>query len=89
MSPPDCRHNSYPGEQLTSSGPETLAQTLSRETKTDPDLACLVEGWPALPEALRAGIVAMVNAASKGRILQHSEEVRGEFLELPIRGTAR
>lgn len=30
----------------------------------DPDLARLVEAWPTLPAALKAGIVAMVNAAN-------------------------
>jgi len=29
----------------------------------DPDLAAVVEAWPDLPEALKAGIVAMVKAA--------------------------
>jgi hypothetical protein len=29
-----------------------------------PDLAAVVDAWPQLPEALRAGIVAMVKAAS-------------------------
>jgi len=32
--------------------------------KTDPDLTAVVEAWPDLPEALKAGIVAMVKAAS-------------------------
>jgi len=32
-------------------------------TPQDPDLAAVVAAWPGLPEALRAGIVAMVNAA--------------------------
>jgi hypothetical protein len=32
----------------------------------DPDLALVVERWPDLPEAVRAGIVAMVKAARKG-----------------------
>ena len=32
--------------------------------KTDPDLAAVVEAWPDLPEALKAGIVAMVKAAA-------------------------
>jgi hypothetical protein len=32
-------------------------------TPADPDLALLVCRWKALPEALRAGIVAMVRAA--------------------------
>jgi hypothetical protein len=30
-----------------------------------PDLAAVVKAWPRLPEALKAGIVAMVKAASK------------------------
>jgi hypothetical protein len=32
--------------------------------KTDPDLAAVVAAWPELPEAIRAGIVAMVKTAS-------------------------
>jgi hypothetical protein len=31
--------------------------------KTDPDLAAVVAAWPELPEAIRAGIVAMVKTA--------------------------
>ena len=31
----------------------------------DPDLAAVVDAWPALPEAIKAGILAMVNAASE------------------------
>jgi hypothetical protein len=46
---------------------ETLAQTLARETQADPDLARIVGAWPMLPDALRAGIVAVVQAASKGQ----------------------
>jgi hypothetical protein len=33
--------------------------------QTDPDLAAVVAAWDRLPEAVRAGIVAMVKAASK------------------------
>jgi hypothetical protein len=34
----------------------------------DPDLAAVVLAWPTLPEAIRSGIVAMVEAATgKGR----------------------
>jgi hypothetical protein len=32
-------------------------------TQKSPDLAVVVERWEALPEAVRAGIVAMVRAA--------------------------
>ena len=31
----------------------------------DPDLAAVMAAWPDLPEALKAGIVAMVKAAAK------------------------
>jgi len=30
---------------------------------TDPQLASLIDAWPDLPEAIRAGIVAMVIAS--------------------------
>jgi hypothetical protein len=32
-----------------------------------PDLAAVVSAWPALPQALRAGIVAIVKAAGQAR----------------------
>jgi hypothetical protein len=31
--------------------------------QTDPDLAAVIDAWPALPEVVRAGILAMVRAA--------------------------
>jgi len=36
---------------------------LTDTCKTDPGLAAVVAAWPELPEAIRAGIVAMVKAA--------------------------
>jgi hypothetical protein len=34
----------------------------------DPDLAAVVEAWPSLPDAVRAGIIAMVRSyAASGR----------------------
>jgi hypothetical protein len=32
--------------------------------QTDPELARIVDAWPTLPDALKAGILAMVEAAS-------------------------
>lgn len=32
---------------------------------SDPDLLTVVEAWPALPDEVKAGILAMVTAASK------------------------
>ena len=47
-----------------SSHQEPLAPDLLHDTcQTDPDLARIVDAWPTLPEAVRAGIVAMVKAA--------------------------
>jgi len=33
---------------------------------TPPDLAAVIDAWPALPEPIRAGILAMVRAAAPG-----------------------
>jgi hypothetical protein len=38
----------------------------SNRQPADPDLADVVNAWPSLPEALKAGIVAMVKAAKGG-----------------------
>jgi hypothetical protein len=35
-------------------------------TGNDTDLASVVDAWPALPDAIRAGIAAMVKAALLG-----------------------
>ena len=34
-------------------------------SETTPDLAEIIDAWPTLPEPIRAGIVAMVNASVK------------------------
>jgi hypothetical protein len=36
-----------------------------RGASNDPDLAAVIDAWDRLPEALRAGIVAMVKATAK------------------------
>jgi hypothetical protein len=33
----------------------------------DPDLAAVVDAWPTLPAAIKAGILAMIGAAEQGR----------------------
>ncbi|MCH9035571.1 MAG: hypothetical protein IID42_13900 [Planctomycetes bacterium] len=43
-----------------------MADSLADLLQNDPDLAAVISTWPELPEAVRAGIVAMVKAASAG-----------------------
>jgi hypothetical protein len=46
-----------------STGPSTGAQSGPSEPAfADPDLGAVVAAWPALPTAIRAGILAMVRA---------------------------
>ncbi len=42
----------------------TATQNATRLLPDDPDLAAVVNAWPDLPEAMKAGILAMVKAAS-------------------------
>ena len=41
---------------------EPLGLPLAYGPETDPDLAALVDAWPSLPDAVKAGILAMVKA---------------------------
>jgi hypothetical protein len=41
----------------------SLAHSLARETQIDPDLVRMIDAWPVLPAALKAGILAMIDAA--------------------------
>ncbi len=51
--------------QATDTPADALAPLLPTDnSKTDPDLAAVVDAWPTLPEALKAGILAMVKAAA-------------------------
>jgi hypothetical protein len=44
---------------------ENVAHHLPTDAcRTDPDLAAVVSAWPDLSEAIKAGILAMVKAAS-------------------------
>jgi len=49
---------------VTSNAPEPLAHSLAYQVEKDPSLKLLVERWHCLPEAIRAGIAAMVKATS-------------------------
>ena len=45
--------------------PQAPAVDTAVETKLDADLQRILDTWPTLPEAFRAGIVAMITAARK------------------------
>jgi len=38
----------------------------AREAPIDPELVAVVDAWPKLPQAIRAGILAMIRAAGDG-----------------------
>jgi hypothetical protein len=48
-------------KKLRNQAPPLTAQG-QRAESNDPDLAALIEAWDRLPEAIKAGIVAMVGA---------------------------
>lgn len=41
---------------------ETEAAQKAAHSHPDPDLAALIDAWPNLPEAMKAGILAMIRA---------------------------
>ena len=60
-----------PDDSSTSGGDETSpsrfpSSRVQEALRADPELEGLIEAWPELPDALRAGIVAMVKAAQDG-----------------------
>jgi len=64
MRPPLQKRKSLQAGNLCQDTPG-LAAHGQRAASNDPDLATVVEAWERLPEALRAGIMAMVKAASR------------------------
>jgi hypothetical protein len=49
---------------LASAGPSTATENATGLIPSDPDLHEIISAWPSLPEAIKAGIIAMVKAAS-------------------------
>ncbi len=49
-----------------SKGFRKLSQRHDSAASIDPELSAVIDTWDRLPEAVRAGIVAMVKAAAKG-----------------------
>ena len=56
-------------KDLANSAPTSAAESGAVRAQApvdDPDLATVMSVWPSLPEAVRVGIMAMVQAAEKG-----------------------
>ena len=50
-------------ENAESARTKNNTKRLEKTAQNDPELAAVIAAWPELPEAIRAGIVAMVRAA--------------------------
>jgi hypothetical protein len=66
MIPRSDSANTRPAKPLRLA-PPSLAAHGQRAKPDDPDLAALIDSWDSLPEAIRAGIMAMVRASSAGK----------------------
>jgi hypothetical protein len=64
LSPSEGKLNPESDKVLTSLKRRLAHRPAHRQESLPPDLALVFERWDALPEAVRAGIVAMVKAAS-------------------------
>ena len=51
-----------PGKLQISNVSSNIHPALAVPLPSDPELARLIDAWPTLPEALRTGILAMVDA---------------------------
>ena len=60
---PDLR-NQQCGNALRFSSPPVSHYIPTDTCQNDPDLAAVIEAWDRLPEAIRAGIMAIVTASS-------------------------
>jgi hypothetical protein len=74
--PPKAQPKS--GKSVTETPEIPLAHSLAREAHVCADLSLVIEAWPKLPAAIRTGIVAMIEAASK---TTHDVEDRLRMLE--------
>ena len=54
-----------PGPMTYDEDTSSVRSTISSKTEIDQDLLRLLEAWPTLPEPLKAGILAMIEAAQK------------------------
>jgi hypothetical protein len=57
--------NTKANKDVTATAEIPLAHSLAHETQNDADFVRLIDAWPTLPEVLRAGILAMIDAGRK------------------------
>jgi hypothetical protein len=59
-------HNAIPGKGLRVATPPVAHPVPTDTCQTDPDLTAVIDAWDRLPEGVRASILMLVKAASKG-----------------------
>jgi hypothetical protein len=59
---PNCSTTTYDDTSADSKAPRPR---LDQTRKLDDDLASVIDAWPTLPDALKAGILAMIDSARK------------------------
>ena len=67
MNPLTDSPKSLQNQLLTKTEPNDLACYLALLLQEYPEISQIVKVWPELPEAIRTGILAMVNAANRGQ----------------------
>ena len=65
MRPQASFRNDRKDKDLRQGDPAASHQIPTDNCQTNPELATVIEAWNRLPEPVRAGIVAMVKAASE------------------------
>jgi hypothetical protein len=67
MRPQRGNTNSRQSKSLRQEAPPVGHHLATDTCQTDSDLARIVDVWPTLPDAIKAGILALIKAASGGR----------------------
>jgi hypothetical protein len=72
--------------QSNTSGEDTtrLSALLAHQTPTDPDLARIIDAWPALPLPVRAAVLALVESSQRCR-----REVAGAWAAVIVLDNSR
>ena len=68
-----CEHKAP--QESANGGAAKSASYADDSDSIDPDLAAVIDAWPKLPKAVRAGIVAMVQAARPEAVVMRAKPV--------------